>query len=53
MNELELSNLEGFYITSNKEDQNDKIYINMQKNLYVNSLNHEMFKKIFNEKINI
>ena len=48
-----MSNLEGFHLTHNKDYSDEKIYLNFNQNLFVNSQNHETFKRIFHDKIKI
>jgi len=48
-----MSNIEGFHFSQNQESKDEKIYLNIKQNLYANSQNHEVFRKIFNEKIKI
>jgi len=48
-----MSNIEGFHFTLNKDNSDEKMYINFNKNLFANSQIHDNFKKIFIDKIKI
>ena len=48
-----MSNIEGFHFTLNKENADEKIYLNLNQNLYANSQSHETFRRIFADKIKI
>jgi len=48
-----MSNIEGFHFTLNKENSDEKIYVNLKQNLFANSQNHETFRRIFSEQIKI
>ncbi len=48
-----MSNIEGFHFSLNKENVDEKIYINLKQNLFANSQNNEVFRRIFADKIKL